>query len=495
MIIGDFFIWCSGAKKQVLSECPIEKGKFIGMGMAVFFVSILSVISSTFFITYAFAKKNANELSFDIHWQYLLCGILWGIIIFTVDRNIVSTIRKTGVLKNELQKAYPRFILALFIGIVISTPLEMKFFEKEITQKIEEKILSQQIGLNNQTTIPLKNQIANTKEQIVLNTSLRDDAYAKAVAEKNGKGLTGIKRYGPKAKEWETKSFRYSQLVDSLNSNLVKLNDELMNSQDGLSIEKLYDKGIIQKFDGAEMRIGALYELGVFHWVITLLFISLEILPLIVKLMIPRGPYDEILDRMEYEVFIEQKRIISDKNSEINNLLEEIDKITKLKSETRLLINKTKLDAEIKANESLLQDISQKQANLAKIAVKKWYDDELNKLKSNQKPQYITTNTNFQNPGLLTESDNKISGIFWMQKGAVDNTEYYFHNGSLKGNSLLHLKNNQYNKGEWGYRSKHEIDIDLLDNKTEYIILELTDNYLKLKDKLTNEILEFEKSS
>jgi hypothetical protein len=494
-MIGDFFIWCSGAKKQVLSECPIEKGKFIGMGMAVFFVSILSVISSTFFITYAFAKKNTNELSFDIHWQYVLCGILWGIIIFTIDRNIVTTIRKTGIIKDELQKAYPRFILALFIGIVISTPLEMKFFEKEITQKIEEKILSQQIGQNNQTTTPLKDQIANTKQQIVLNTSLREDAYAKAVAEKDGKGLTGIKRYGPKAKEWENKSFRYSQLVDSLNSNLVKLSDELMNSQGGLSIEKLYEKGIIQKFDGAEMRIGALYELGVFHWVITLLFISLEILPLMVKLMIPRGPYDEILDRMEYEVFIEQKRIISDKNSEINNLLEEIDKITKLKSETRLLINKTKLDAEIKANESLLNDISQKQANLAKIAVKKWYDDEINKLKSNLKPQYITTNINAQNSASFSESGKKISGIFWSQKGVVDNTEYYFRNGSSTGNALLHLQNNQFNKGEWEYKSKNEIGIDLLDRKLEYKIIELTDNYLKLEDKLTNEIIEFEKTT
>ncbi|MFC5284349.1 DUF4407 domain-containing protein [Pedobacter alpinus] len=488
-MIEDFFIWCSGAKKQILDECPIEKGKFVGIGMAVFFVSILSMISSSFFITYAFARKDSSDLSFNIQWEYIACGVLWGVIIFTLDRNIVATIRKTGNFKDEIKKAYPRIFLAFFIGIVVSTPLEMKFFEKEITQKVEEEIRKEQIRQNKEQVIPIENQILSVKSQIKENTSLRDSAYQNALAEKNGNGLTGIKKYGPKAKEWESKSFKYGDLVDSLNSDLIRLNASLMNAQSGISIDSLYAAGVIQKYDGAEARVKALYSLSGFHFVITLLFVALEILPLMVKLMIPRGPYDEILDRKEYEIYIEQKRIISDKNSEINKLLEEISQMTKLKSDTRIAIQKTKLDAEIKANEVLLNDIAQKQANLAKIAVKKWYDTELGKLKQDTQYQYAKTK-NIINSVYA----QKISDVFWKQKGAVDKIEYYFRNGSLTDNELLYFENDQVNKGKWNYNKiKDEVEIDLHGNRLNYSISELTQDKLTLTDKINNDILQFEK--
>ena len=51
------------------------------------------------------------------------------------------------------------------------------------------------------------------------------------------------------------------------------------------------------------------------------LFITIETAPIVVKLLTKRGPYDELLDRIEYEHYLEQQKIISDKNNEINTLL------------------------------------------------------------------------------------------------------------------------------------------------------------------------------
>lgn len=493
-MIANFFIWCSGAKKQVLSECPIEKGKYVSMGMAVFFVSLLSVVSATFFITYAFSNKlpdkDSGELIFDFNIKYLLPGILWGMIILTLDRNIIISIRKTGILKKELEKAWPRLLLAFFIGIVVSTPLEMKFFEKEINQKVEENIYKEENEKSSGDLSALQTQIKSLSEQIFKIEKDRDDAFKKATDEKDGNGLTGIARYGQKSKEWEKKSEAYRMQADSLKPILLVLNNKLNQRIDKVSIETLRNDGTIAKYDGAEKRITALYQLGGFHFVITALFIIIEILPLMVKLMSPRGPYDEVLDRMEYEHFIEQKKIISDKNSEINRLLEEMNQLTKIKSTTRIEIQKSKVDAELKANESVLKDIAEKQASLAKLAIKKWYSEELNKLKNDDRYNYAKTKPIQPHSVPVTANNPRLEESFWRLRDSQDKIEYFFRNGSA--NEVLYFENEQISKGKWSFNDiKSGIIIEIFESKTEYIISELSNVDLKLTEVGTVETLEF----
>lgn len=112
-------------------------------------------------------------------------------------------------------------------------------------------------------------------------------------------------------------------------------------------------------------------------FLITLLFISLEIAPIIVKLLTRRGPYDELIDRIEYEYFINQQEAISKINSKVNTILEKIKDISKLEGQMFLQVEQQKLDAELKSNESLLNDIAEKQAHLAKLSINKWYENEL----------------------------------------------------------------------------------------------------------------------
>ena len=119
---------------------------------------------------------------------------------------------------------------------------------------------------------------------------------------------------------------------------------------------------------------------------ITLLFISLETAPVIVKLLTKRGPYDELLDRIEYEYFINQQEAISKMNSKVNTILEKIKDVSKLEGKMFIQVEQQKLDAELKSNESLLNDIAEKQAHLAKLSIDKWYADELTKLKSSGNP-------------------------------------------------------------------------------------------------------------
>ena len=69
---------------------------------------------------------------FDNSFLAMGFGIVWGLLIFNLDRFIVSTIRKRDCFSSEFFQATPRVILAIIIAIVISKPLQIKIFEKEI---------------------------------------------------------------------------------------------------------------------------------------------------------------------------------------------------------------------------------------------------------------------------------------------------------------------------------------------------------------------------
>lgn len=392
-IINRTLIYCSGASYTLLNSLEDkialakEKSKYAGLGLSVLLISILSSVSATFFITYAFSTKTPNPITGDIEFSfsnyYILAGILWGLIIFSIDRNIIVSIKKTGVLTQELIQATPRIILAIFIGIIISTPLEMKFFEKEITEKVEEIILLDEKGKMAGDIIDMKNQVNTAKNNLAKIEQDKIIADQKAIDERNGLGITGEGGYGDKTKELEAKANLLSPKVIEAQVYFDSLTKKYNSIQNNVSLDVLRKNGTIQRYDGAEKRIKALYSLSGFHWLISILFIILELTPVLVKLMTKRGIYDEMIDRIDYENEVNQKLQISNLNDNLNTIL-------KINTEK----NNLKLQAELKANEELLNSISTAQAEIAKLAVEQWKQDELEKIK-NGKNNII--NSNIQN--------------------------------------------------------------------------------------------------
>jgi Domain of unknown function (DUF4407) len=110
-MLKQFFIGCSGADKTLLEGCSEgEQTKYFGIGATVFFTSVMAFISSSY----------ALFTVFDNPFLALGFGIVWGLLIFNLDRFIVSTIRKRDNFKSEFIQASPRIILAIIIAIVIS---------------------------------------------------------------------------------------------------------------------------------------------------------------------------------------------------------------------------------------------------------------------------------------------------------------------------------------------------------------------------------------
>ena len=143
-MLKSFFILCSGADKDIVSSCSNgEQNKYAGIGATVFFTAVMAFVACSY----------ALYTVFDNVYMATFFGLIWGMLIFNLDRFIVSTIKKRDSFMDEFIQASPRIVLAMIIAIVISKPLEIKIFKKEIdTVLLKEK---------NEMAIANKKQVAN----------------------------------------------------------------------------------------------------------------------------------------------------------------------------------------------------------------------------------------------------------------------------------------------------------------------------------------------
>ena len=140
---NNFLWWCAGVNKDVLRQCPTEWAKYAGMGGTIFSTACMAALSGGYAISYVF----------DNTIVAILFGLFWGfVIIFNLDRLIVNTMYSDGevtISKKEFFSGLPRIIMALFLGIVISTPLELKIYQKSIESeidKLKEKELNEYVA-------------------------------------------------------------------------------------------------------------------------------------------------------------------------------------------------------------------------------------------------------------------------------------------------------------------------------------------------------------
>lgn len=123
------FLWrCAGADVELLRRCPGSQSRYTGMGSTIVFTALMAWASCGYALYYVF----------DSQTLAVVFGLLWALMIFSLDRFIVNSIPDTAGTGVRLLYGLPRFAMAVLIGIVISAPIEMKIFEKEISVKVLE---------------------------------------------------------------------------------------------------------------------------------------------------------------------------------------------------------------------------------------------------------------------------------------------------------------------------------------------------------------------
>ncbi|WP_456312799.1 DUF4407 domain-containing protein [Pseudomonas shirazensis] len=294
-MLKQFFILCSGADRDLLEGCSEgEQTKYVGIGATVFFTAVMAFLASAY----------ALFTVFDSIYPALIFGFVWSLLIFNLDRFIVSTIKKRDRFMDEFLQATPRIMLAIIIAIVISKPLEIKIFEKEINTVLLKEKNEMELANKKQVGNYFKSDLDKNKAEIealkadILKKEKEVNAlYSTYITE--AEGTTGTKKLGkgPVYKEKREKhDASLKELAALKTTNEAKIAEK---EKTGKQLQAdLYKKvtqtqPIIEGFDGLMARINALDKLP---WLpsffIMLLFLAIETSPIIAKLLASKGEFD-----------------------------------------------------------------------------------------------------------------------------------------------------------------------------------------------------------
>ena len=327
-MIRRFFVLCSGADRALLDTCSEgEQNKYAGIGATVFFTALMAFIAAAY----------ALYTVFDTVYLAIPFGLVWGLLIFNLDRFIVSTIRKRDNFWKELLQASPRILLAVVIAVVISKPLELKIFEKEINRVLLEQknqmTLENQQQLAEQFTPAIEEkraEIAGLKQEIALKEAATDTLYETYISEAEGRKGTLLVGKGPVYKEKREKHDAALAELKALKAEnqerIAGIESEIETLEAGYATAVSGSQPVIDGFDGLMARINALGELPWFpSFFIFLLFLAIETAPILVKLMTPKGPYDVKLEDEETTVasWVAQKVDQRKKLTETDRILNE----------------------------------------------------------------------------------------------------------------------------------------------------------------------------
>ena len=404
------FLWiCAGANRRILRQCPTDYAKYAGIGGTILFTAVLACVSGGYAIYKVFADEIYNEATkifeTDIHATYIAIafGLIWGMMIFNLDRFMVNTMFSDGthrITKEEWRGGTPRLILAFFIGIVISTPLELRLFKDKIQAQIviDQGEAQSRMGEKQQF---IRDQILKLEEQKGQNNKrvddkrteraqIEDQAYREATG-KGGSGKVGVgiytKQLQQRAENLQKEVDRLQEEADRANAAIAPQLDELYRQLNEHSanneIAAKSMKGFCAELKALNTITNPFHDFPLFiaRILIMFLFVAIEVIPTLFKLMMIDGAYDAVLKEKKHRYQVLSEKRISDLNDEIN---------TEVQISTQK--NKERLEAEVLANKEVLERIAKAQAELLQTAIDKWKEAEFAKINENPSA-YIKTNS------------------------------------------------------------------------------------------------------
>ena len=123
------FLWfVAGADIEMLSLCPLDYKKYEAIGMTILMTSLVG---------FAAGSSAAWYFTEDALWT-LVFGLFWSLLIFSIDRSLVVTLKKDPYKKSYyVLPLVFRGFLAILVAGIMSIPLELLVFNGFIQNNIE----------------------------------------------------------------------------------------------------------------------------------------------------------------------------------------------------------------------------------------------------------------------------------------------------------------------------------------------------------------------
>ncbi|MFD8816965.1 DUF4407 domain-containing protein [Streptomyces sp. NPDC059627] len=335
----------TGVDEDLLSRVRYERSKYTALGGVVLGTSVIAAFSMWNFATEALGRVSLAAL---------VPTVIWMLFVLNLDRWLVTPQPNA---RHRLGPLLTRLLVALMLGVVIAEPLVLRIFQTAVVERVQDErtdtvdrlrtnlVRCNPVPSSTRTVAPkdcdttyVLSFRATPGDRVDELTALRSDAATlqKRVDQDTGRleaidsevrdecrrliriAATGLYqrtseclRLRAKAQDYRTthRTAQNEQRLAGMNTRISKIEGELTSSR-GAFLKARAD-GIAQRLDeerakqqeiGVLERIRALDELAsgnpvlfVGIWLVRLLFVLLDMLPVLVKYLTGETAYDRML--------------------------------------------------------------------------------------------------------------------------------------------------------------------------------------------------------
>jgi hypothetical protein len=280
--MSNFLIRLAGERPENFDRYPLDRIKFLSLGWAVLIAAAIALVSMWFALTTVLGLNPSLALPIAFGW---------GAGITAFNRWIILSIPVSGGVYKWI-RAIPHLLLSLLIGSTLSTPIVLRIFAAEINQQVSLIKTAREAAYLDS---PVYKAAAAQVTQWTGVVSNLDEVVASKGGTQADLGsyrqtrLRTAEAQLPRAREELTAA---TSRRDALRTSL----DNTINSSDGLLVQ-------LQALD--QLSAGN-STLQLARLLLFLLFVTIELLPLSVKLLQRPGSYEEIY-KTAFGVEVESK--------------------------------------------------------------------------------------------------------------------------------------------------------------------------------------------
>lgn len=376
-----------GADPRILERTPASAYAFAQMALILLGTAVMAGISMWFALTDGMHVSSLDAIP---------VAVIWGAIILNLDRFLTSNMKSSKNAWQALGIAWPRILMALLIGVVISTPLVLRVFANDIaaqvaidqgdraarnveilagsaqkqeldraTAALNDLEAQQQTGVTDaDITSPdvteAELRIQELDSAIETQQAVVDEANKLYQCERYGSGRDTLKdpskcspKPGPNglAPQYERDAAAQQEILDQLSADLGDARNDLLAAkstvlttvggvseqrrqeaaedlpgaqawvedaekaygelQEDLTTSAMAADGMLSQLTALHTLSGENVTLFAAHAAIALLFVMIELMPVIVKMMTSVGPPSqyEAVATLEVEASIEEAKV------------------------------------------------------------------------------------------------------------------------------------------------------------------------------------------
>lgn len=295
--------WLATAEKELIKDCVVDRNRYRIVGMTVLATWLFATLAWTYFFSTVI----------DNVFLFLGSGIFMGFVILTIDRALIKGINQFN--KRKFTPLLFRGLLALTIGTFMAQPAILYMFDKEI--KMQVSLDNEKRKLTKRTELDIlyknrKDELLKEKATIQKDLALKyadvSTAREKFIAETDGSGgsgKVGIKDIAlAKRNEYQKLDEEYKALQTQNKDRITAIDEEL--GQMETTIKKQEADFLNYLNNGFLTRIEALNNLlkdnGALqfrYYLILIILMLIELMPVIAKTILPVGVYDEKVKQRE----------------------------------------------------------------------------------------------------------------------------------------------------------------------------------------------------